>query len=67
LECGGNLIFTVAEGGITKYLEPSLNLAKQYNVGNYLRQVLELTRRRVEAVFGKESERQEGLGKFLGG
>lgn len=64
-KCNGNLLFTVAEGGITKYLEPSLNLAKKYDVPTYLRQTLELTQKRVEAVFGKEHEKQEGLGKFF--
>ena len=32
----------------------------------YLKQNLELTKRRIEGVFGKEKERQEGLGKWFG-
>ena len=35
-------------------------------VGCYLKQTLELTRRRIEGVFGKDKERQEGLGKWFG-
>ncbi len=65
-ECKGRLIFTISEGSIIKYLEPAISLAKKYSVSPYLQQSLELTRRRVEDVFGKEREKQEGLGKWFG-
>ncbi|MFH1848777.1 MAG: DNA polymerase II large subunit [archaeon] len=64
--CGGKIIFTVSEGSVVKYLEPSISLACKYNVSAYLKQSLELTKRRIEGVFGKEKERQEGLGKWFG-
>ncbi len=66
LKCEGNIIFTVAEGSIIKYLEPSLSLAEKYNLSPYLRQSLEITKRRIESIFGKEVEKQEGLGKWFG-
>src|SRR3989344_5561979 len=62
LKCGGRIIFTVAEGSVTKYLEPSLGLAEKFNLPNYLKQSLELTKMRIESVFGREKEKQEGLG-----
>jgi len=65
-KCGGKLIFTIAEGSVVKYLEPSLSLAKTYNVPKYLQQTLELTKRRIEGVFGKEKEVQTGLGSWFG-
>ena len=65
-KCGGKLVFTISEGSVTKYLEPSISLAKKYNVPSYLQQSLELLKRRVEDVFGKEKEKQEGLGKWFG-
>lgn len=64
--CGGKIIFTISEGSIIKYLEPSLSLANKYGVSTYLKQSLELLKRRVEGVFGKEKERQEGLGRWFG-
>jgi DNA polymerase II large subunit len=64
--CGGKLIFTVSEGFVVKYLELSMALAEKYNVSNYMRQTLELLKQRVESVFGKEKERQEGLGAWIG-
>ncbi|MCX6709812.1 MAG: DNA polymerase II large subunit, partial [Candidatus Woesearchaeota archaeon] len=65
-KCGGKLIFTVSEGFVLKYLEPSISLAKKYNVPQYLKHSLELVKRRVEGVFGKDKEKQEGLGKWFG-
>jgi DNA polymerase II large subunit len=65
-ECGGRIIFTVSEGSIVKYLEPSISLATKYNLSNYLKQTLELTKRMIEGVFGKEKETQTGLGAWFG-
>lgn len=66
IKCDGRLIFTISEGSIIKYLEPSISIADKYNVPVYLKQNLELVKRRIEGVFGKEKEKQEGLGKWFG-
>lgn len=66
LSCGSRLIFTVTEGSITKYLEPAISLSEKYNLPDYLKQVLELTKDRVEGVFGKDKDKQEGLGRWFG-
>ncbi len=63
-KCNGKIIFTVAEGSVVKYLEPSIKLAERCSLPSYLRQTLELTKERIESVFGKEKERQEGLGRW---
>jgi len=63
--CGGKLLFTVSEGFVVKYLDISVNLAEKYNVSPYLKQSLSLLRQRVESVFGKDKERQEGLSAFF--
>ena len=65
MKCGGNIIFTISEGSIIKYLEPSLNLANKYVDSTYLKQTLELTRLRIESIFGKMPDKQEGLHKFF--
>jgi len=41
-------------------------LANKYNLPAYIKQTLELTKRRVEGVFGKEKEKQIGLGAWFG-
>ncbi len=66
LKCDGNIIFTISEGSIIKYLEPSMSLANKYNVPIYLKQTLDLTKQRIEDVFGKEKEKQVGLGSWFG-
>ncbi len=65
LNCGGNIIFTVSEGFIIKYLEPAIELAEKYEIPSYIKQSLELTKSYVESIFGKEKEKQEGLGKWF--
>ncbi|MEK6882883.1 MAG: DNA polymerase II large subunit, partial [Nanoarchaeota archaeon] len=57
-KCGGKLIFTINEGGIIKYLEPAIELAKKYKISPYIRQSIELTKDYIESVFGKEKEKQ---------
>ena len=59
-------MFTVSEGSIVKYLEPAISLSDKYNLPAYLKQVLELTKDRVEGVFGRDKEKQEGLGRWFG-
>ncbi len=64
-ECGGRLIFTISEGSVIKYLAPSIDLSNKYNVSSYLKQSLELLSQRVDEVFGRDKEKQEGLGKWF--
>ncbi|HII15819.1 MAG TPA: DNA polymerase II large subunit [Nanoarchaeota archaeon] len=64
IHCGGKLIFTVSEGFVTKYIGPVDDLVRKYNMPPYLKQTIELTRCRVESVFGRDAEKQEGLCKW---
>ena len=65
-KCSGRLLFTVSEGSVIKYLEPAISLAEKYRLPAYLQQSLALTKDRVEETFGKEKEKQEGLGRWFG-
>ncbi|MBS3122770.1 DNA polymerase II large subunit [Candidatus Woesearchaeota archaeon] len=64
-KCGGKLIFTISEGSVLKYLDLSIKLSKDFNVSMYTRQTLDLLKNRIDSVFGKEKEKQEGLGKWF--
>ena len=64
--CGGKLIFTISEGSVVKYLKPSLMLAEKYDFSPYLKQTLQIIKTDIEHVFGKEKEKQVGLGEFIG-
>ncbi len=64
-KCGGKIIFTIHEGGIKKYLEAALDLAKKYNLSPYLKQNLELTKSYIDSIFGKELEKQETIERWF--
>jgi DNA polymerase II large subunit len=64
-KCSGNIIFTISEGSIVKYLEPALQLANKYNVPAYIKQSLELTKSYIESIFGKEKEKQESIARWF--
>jgi len=63
--CKGKIIFTINEGGIKKYLEPALDLARKYNLSPYLKQTLQLTKENIDSIFGKELEKQETMEKWF--
>jgi DNA polymerase II large subunit len=63
---GGKIIFTISEGSVIKYMRPAMDLARKYNLPAYLQQTLELTQERIDSVFGKDPEKQEGLNKWFG-
>jgi len=65
LKCGGRIIFTIAEGSIIKYLEPAISLAKNYNVSPYVKQSLDLVKQAIESMFGRETEKQQELKKWV--
>lgn len=64
-KCNGKLIFTISEGSVLKYLDLSIKLSKDFNVSVFTRQSLDLLKNRIDSVFGKEKEKQEGLGKWF--
>lgn len=59
------LIFTISYGSIVKYLEPALDLARNYNVPIYIKQDLELTKKYIESIFGKDTEKQQNIDQWF--
>ena len=64
-KCSGKIIFTISEGGIIKYLDATINLAKNYDVPVYVKQNIELTKKYIESIFGREETKQVGLEKWF--
>ena len=65
--CGNSkLIFTISYGGIVKYLEHALELTRSYDVPEYVREDLILTKKYIESIFGKDNEKQENIDKWVG-
>ena len=62
---GGKIIFTISEGSVVKYLEPSLELAREYDFSPYLKNTINLLKHNIYVVFGKEKDKQVGLGVFM--
>ena len=48
-----------------KYLETATNLTNNYAVPAYTKQSLDLARWSIESMFGKQTEKQQALGKFF--
>ena len=65
-KCNHRLLFTISEGSVVKYLEPSLILTKDYDFSPYLKQSLEIVQENIHLVFGKEKDKQVGLADFIG-
>jgi len=65
IKCNGKIIFTISEGSVIKYLEPSIDLGKNYNIPPYLQQTLQILSSVVDSVFGRETEKQEALKKWF--
>ncbi len=59
-KCKGKLIFTVSEGSVRKYLEPAMELVRDYNISSYTKESIELIGDYIERIFGK-GERQGTL------
>ena len=63
-KCGGKIIFTIPEGSVVKYLDYSLQLAKNYKLSPYLNQTLAILKDRIDSVFGVDPEKQVCLGNW---
>lgn len=52
-KCGGNLIFTISEGSIKKYLDLALYISNRYSLSSYTKQVLDMTKYYIDTIFNK--------------
>ncbi len=65
--CGNASVnFTIHEGSIKKYINPSFQIIEKYNVDPYIVESIELVNQRIEGVFGEEKEKQKDLNAFFG-
>lgn len=64
-KCGGNIIPTVHEASVRKYLEISRQICSSHRVSNYTRQRIEAIEMAIQATFGEEKEKQLGLADFM--
>ena len=62
---GGNIVLTVNEGSVRKYLETSLRIADEYNVRHYMKQRLQLLEIEMKSLFESDKMKQKGLADFM--
>jgi DNA polymerase II large subunit len=63
--CGGRVILTVHEGAVTKYMEVSVNIAREYGVSSYTLQRLELLSLSIKSLFENDKSKQVALRDFM--
>jgi DNA polymerase II large subunit len=63
--CNGNIVPTVHEGSVKKYLEMSKALCAKYHVSEYTRQRVEVLDLAITSTFGEEKQQQMGLSDFM--
>jgi DNA polymerase II large subunit len=65
-ECGGdNLILTVHEGSVKKYIDIVTTISEEYDVTEYTVQRIEALSERIDALFEDDKNKQTGLSNFL--
>jgi len=64
-KCGGNVVLTVHEGAVKKYLEVSKRVAEKYNVSSYTKQRIDLLGLDMKSLFENDKSRQVGLSEFM--
>jgi len=63
--CNGNIIPTVHEGSVKKYLEMSREMCRKYNISEYTKQRMEVLDLAITSTFGEEKQEQLGLADFM--
>ncbi len=60
----GNVILTIAQGSVRKYLNIAKNMIHHYDLSNYLKQRIQLAETEIDAVFPPEKQTQKSLFEF---
>ncbi len=61
----GNLILTIAQGSVRKYLEIAKKVIHNYGLRDYLKQRIELVECEIDSIFVDDKEKQSSLFEFV--
>lgn len=61
---GGNIILTIAEGSVRKYLKIAKEIIHTYDLSTYLKQRIQLAENEIDSVFPPEKQTQKSLFEF---
>jgi DNA polymerase II large subunit len=62
--CGGRVILTVSKGTITKYVDLTNDVVKNYITSDYIKQRTEILKKEIESVFDNDKVKQFSLAEF---
>ncbi len=67
MKCGdsGNIILTIAQGSVRKYLKIANEMILKYGLSDYLKQRIKLIEREVDSVFQNDKMEQKNLLQFV--
>ncbi|MBM5804778.1 MAG: DNA polymerase II large subunit [Candidatus Verstraetearchaeota archaeon] len=65
MKCNGNLILTVHEGNINKYLEAAFALSKEYELGAFIDQQISLIEKGLRMLIPPKKKENMELGQFI--
>ena len=63
--CGGNLVLTVYEKSVIKYLEKTKNISREYEVSEYTRQRIDLLEDSIDSLFNNGKMKATSLEDFF--
>ena len=61
----GNLILTISEGSVIKYLDIAKRIIAKYSLSDYLKQRIDLVEKEINSVFRHDKPAQKRLIDFL--
>lgn len=64
-ECGHELVLTVHQSSVEKYVDITKNLARKYNISPYMAQRVEILAKNMESLFDNEEEKIKTLDNFF--
>ncbi len=61
----GNIILTIAQGSVRKYLEIAKKIIRDYRLSDYLDQRIALTEQEIDSIFTDEKKTQKGILDYM--
>lgn len=63
--CGGDIILTVHEGSVKKYVDISMDISERFQLSRYMQQRLTLLDNRIKSVFEDDKQQQSDISDFM--
>ncbi len=64
-KCKNNLILTIAEGSVKKYLKLTKEIIREYHLSDYLKQRIDMAEREIASVFKNDKVQQKSLHEYV--